>query len=109
MVDFLNQRLQYFTENGGTVSDYEFTALVYEAATSDELDSIFMKTMAKRPLADEEIAKWQGQMMVALDRLYKRYDWVMQLHFGAVRSANTRLFELIGLDTGRVQSMIKPI
>ncbi len=100
LVDFLETRVQYFTENGGTVSDHGFTALVYEAATPDELNMIFMKVMAKRPLEACEIAQWQGQMMVALGKLYKRYDWVMQLHFGAVRSANTRLFALVGPDTG---------
>lgn len=100
LVDFLDTRIQYFAENGGTVSDHGFTALVYKPATPDELDRIFLRAMAKRPIGSCEMAQWQGQLMVALGKLYKRHDWVMQLHYGAVRSANTRLFDLVGADTG---------
>ena len=56
--------------------------------------------MRKAPLDTVELAKWQGQIMVALGRLYKRYDWVMQLHFGAVRGTNTRLYTVAGADSG---------
>ncbi|GFH42044.1 uronate isomerase [Lactococcus hodotermopsidis] len=100
LVNFLDGRLAYFTAVGGRVSDHGFTALVYAEATPDELDNIFQKAMANQTLTNHEIAQWQGQIMVALGKLYKRYDWVMQLHFGAVRIANTRLFELTGADTG---------
>lgn len=100
LVNFLETRLRYFTENGGSVSDHGFTALRYEAATPDELDRIFEKAMRKAPLDTVELAKWQGQIMVALGRLYKRYDWVMQLHFGAVRCTNTRLYTVAGADSG---------
>lgn len=100
LMSFLEQRLQYFTENGGRVSDHGFTYILYDEATPEELDSIFKKALRNQPLERHEIAKWQGQMMVALGKLYKRYDWVMQLHFGAARSTNTRLFKLVGADTG---------
>lgn len=100
LIDFLEERLQYFTENGGSVSDHGFTFLVYERATPEALDAIFHKAMSGDILTEHEIAQWQGQMMLALGRLYKRYDWVMQLHFGAVRSANSRLLELVGPDSG---------
>ena len=100
LVDFLETRLRYFTANGGSVSDHGFTALRYAPASPEELDQIFNKAMGKQQLTADEVAKWQGQLMVALGRLYNRYDWVMQLHFGAMRRTNTRLFELAGADSG---------
>lgn len=100
LLTFLEGRLSYFTENGGSVSDHGFTFLVYEEATPETLDEIFHKAMTNVALNEKEVAQWQGQMMLALGKLYKRYDWVMQLHFGAVRSANTRLLEQLGPDSG---------
>jgi glucuronate isomerase len=39
-------------------------------------------------------------MMLALGMIYNRYHWIMQLHIGAMRNNNTRMFEQLGADKG---------
>ena len=39
-------------------------------------------------------------MLVWLGSEYARRDWVMQLHIGAIRNNSTRLFRLLGADSG---------
>ncbi|MBL1230507.1 glucuronate isomerase [Enterococcus sp. BWB1-3] len=100
VVKFLEKRIDYFHKHGGTISDHGFTAFVYAEASEEELDAILQKALADLPLSTLEIAQWQGQLLHALGKIYHRYGWVMQLHFGAVRSANTRLFNRAGPDSG---------
>jgi glucuronate isomerase len=38
--------------------------------------------------------------MVFLGREYKRKNWVMQLHIGALRNINKRMMRMVGPDTG---------
>jgi len=100
LVKFLEARVAYFHQCGGTISDHGFTALVYAEATHEELDVILQKALNGDALSAVEIAQWQGQLMKELGKIYHRHDWVMQLHFGAVRNANTRLFNTVGPDCG---------
>ncbi len=70
--DDIVERMDYFHENGCRLSDHS-------------LDT----------MNDELIEK-----LVFLGKEYARRGWIMQLHIGAMRNNNTRMFEEIGADTG---------
>ncbi len=65
-------RMDYFNDHGCKLSDHAI----------DELN-------------DDVIEK-----MVFLGREYAKRGWAMQLHIGAMRNNNTRMFEKMGADTG---------
>ncbi|MBE5040501.1 glucuronate isomerase [Oscillospiraceae bacterium DSM 107454] len=66
------ERMDYFHENGCRLSDH---------AVDD--------------MSDETIEK-----LIYLGEEYAKRGWVWQLHIGAMRNNNTRMFEKLGADTG---------
>lgn len=68
----ITDRMDYFNENGCKLSDHSI----------DEMN-------------DNVIEK-----LVFLGEEYGKRGWVWQLHIGAMRNNNTRMFEKIGADTG---------
>ena len=68
----ITDRMEYFNENGCKLSDHSV----------DEIN-------------DDIIEK-----LVLLGEEYAKRGWTMQLHIGAMRNNNTRMFEKLGADTG---------
>ena len=68
----ITDRMDYFNENGCKLSDHAV----------DEIN-------------DDIIEK-----LVFLGEEYAKRGWTMQLHIGAMRNNNTRMFEKLGADTG---------
>jgi glucuronate isomerase len=68
----ITDRMDYFAENGCKLSDHSI----------DKVD-------------DDIIEK-----IIFLGEEYARRGWTMQLHIGAMRNNNTRMFNKIGADTG---------
>ena len=68
----ITDRMDYFAENGCKLSDH---------AVDD--------------LSDELIEK-----LVFLGKEYAKRGWTMQLHIGAMRNNNSKMFEKLGADTG---------
>ena len=70
--DDITERMDYFSEHGCRLSDHAV----------DKMD-------------DDIIEK-----LVFLGREYAKRGWVWQLHIGALRNNNTRMFEKLGADVG---------
>ncbi|MDE9448610.1 glucuronate isomerase, partial [Xenorhabdus bovienii] len=51
-------------------------------------------------LNELEIAQFTTAVLVWLGKQYAKRGWVMQLHIGALRNNNTRMFNLLGADSG---------
>lgn len=96
----LSERHSYFHNMGCRLSDHAIVTPEYENYTESELD-IIMKTL----LSDTGVTRKQkAQLNTALFKLYGKLNtekkWTMQLHIGAIRNNNTRMFNKLGADTG---------
>lgn len=100
MVEATINRIEYFNENGCFISDHAFTYVPYEEASKGELVAIFVKRLQGEELSALEVDQYTTAMMVEMGRKYSEFDWAMQVHIGAVRNPNTKMFEKIGPDTG---------
>lgn len=96
----LEDRIAYFHEVGAKASDHSIATITYERASESELDEIFNKAIDGQELSEIEEAKWQTELLSDLAGLYKKYDMVVQIHFGALRNNNTDMFEIAGPDSG---------
>lgn len=96
----LRERIIYFNDNGANVSDHGLDILLYEKASEEELAEIFVKGLAGESLTTIEIAKYKGNLLVYLGKLYHEFDWVQQYHIGAHRNNSDRMLEALGPDTG---------
>ena len=100
MVDALQKRHDFFEEMGCRLSDHgieEFYAADY---TDGEIDAIFDKVYGGKELTEEEIHKFKSAMLIVFGEMDYNSGWTQQFHYGAIRNNNTKMFKLLGPDTG---------
>ncbi|WP_289768664.1 glucuronate isomerase [Muribaculum intestinale] len=100
MVDALQKRHDFFESMGCRLSDHgieEFYAADY---TQDEIDAIFNKVYGGKELSKEEIHKFKSAMLVVSGEMDYESGWTQQFHYGAIRDNNSKMFKLLGPDTG---------
>ena len=96
----LSVRMDFFKENGCSVSDHGFEFIIYAPAEKSEVDRIFKDRMEGKPVSEEDMLKYEFALITALAAEYRQRNWVMQLHYGVRRNNNTPMFEKTGADTG---------
>ncbi|MEZ3563186.1 glucuronate isomerase [Muribaculaceae bacterium Isolate-110 (HZI)] len=100
MIDALQKRHDFFEEMGCRLSDHgieEFYAADY---TDAEIEEIFNKVYGGKELTAEEINKFKSAMMIIFGEMDYESGWTQQFHYGAIRNNNTKMFKLLGPDTG---------
>ncbi len=98
--EVLSQRIDFFDEMGCRASDHALTYVPYAVSNSRELELIFKKGVNGKPLSDEELDKYKTALLGFLGEKYAEKGWVMELHIGALRNNNTRMYQKLGADTG---------
>jgi glucuronate isomerase len=96
----LGRRHDFFHEMGGRASDHGMESCCADFPTEAEAASIFGRARAGRPASPEEQARFASHVMLHVGRWDAEKGWAMQLHLGALRNNNTRLFRSLGPDTG---------
>lgn len=99
-VEALNQRIQYFHDKGCRLADHGLEEIHFENYTTQEIETIFTKALNKEDISTHEQFQFQTFMLNALSKAYYERGWVMQIHFGAIRNNNTKMFEQVGRDAG---------
>ena len=97
LVSWIKGRIAYFNDYGCRLSDH---ALEYVPFAVGDPKAAFDKRMAGGELTKEEIDSFKTAMLKACAEEYVKYDWAMQLHIGALRNNNKRMYEKLGPDTG---------
>lgn len=96
----LEDRVDYFHDRGCRLSDHGLEYVPYRRTDDEELDAIFVKGRKGIEITREEEESFKTAVLLFLGRLYAEKNWAMQLHIGAIRNNNTRMFGLLGPDTG---------
>ena len=100
MCNALRGRMDFFKKMGCVASDQSLAAVVYAPASEDELEAIFKKAMNGESLTKDEIDKYQFETLIFFGKEYAKRNFAMELHLGAMRNNNTRMFASLGADTG---------
>lgn len=101
LLNALAKRLDHFAQHGCVAADHGIEVIRYAPVPATaELDLILQKRRAQQPLSELEIAQFSTAVQVWLGREYAKRGWVMQLHLGALRNNNQRMFKLLGADAG---------
>lgn len=101
--DFINAlelRVEYFHQEGCRLSDHGLDKLFYKESTDEEANEIFAKAMKGEALSNDEVDKYKTRTLLNLAKMYNKRNWTMQLHIGALRNNNSRMFKVLGPDTG---------
>ena len=96
----LINRMEFFNENGCSVSDHGLPFVMYRPASEEEIESFFSKRLNGEALTPDEEFKFKTAFMLFVGKEYHRLGWVMQLHYGVKRDNDVRRFNQLGPDTG---------
>ena len=95
--NWMVERINYFDSFGCRLSDH---ALEYVPFAIGDAKAAFDKKMAGEELTAEEIDAFKTAMLKVCAKEYTRLGWTMQLHIGALRNNNRRMYEKLGADVG---------
>ena len=96
----LQKRQDFFYEIGCRISDHGLETFYAEDFTMEEVDQIFRNTLKGIQPAQEEVLKFKSAILLDFARMDHAKGWAQQFHIGAIRDNNTRMFNLLGPDTG---------
>ncbi|MGD0784837.1 MAG: glucuronate isomerase [Sedimentisphaerales bacterium] len=96
----LRKRHDYFHAAGCRLSDHGIETAYADDYTDSEIKKIFDKIRSGKDLDAGEILKFKSAMMFEFGLMDAEKGWVQQLHMGALRNNNSRLFKSLGPDTG---------
>ena len=96
----LSNRLDFFCELGCRATDHGLDYVVYSPASDEEIEKIFATVINGGIVSQEDADKYKTAIMLHLGKEYAKKGIVMQLHYGAQRNTNTKMFERLGPDTG---------
>ena len=100
VIKALLKRADYFNEVGCKVSDQAFNYVPYRYAEQEELDKIFKKAMKGEAPKQKDADRYVTAVMLALGKKYAELGWAMEIHIGAMRNNNFRMFLELGADVG---------
>ena len=100
LLEALSKRHAAFHEIGCRLSDHGLEHAYAESCTDSQADDIFKNALTGKAATQEEQAGFAANLMLHFGQWNAQKGWTMQLHLGAMRNNNTRLFKQIGPDTG---------
>lgn len=100
LCEALKKRMDFFCEMGCVASDHSLSSMFFEPATGEELNKIIKKGVANETVTLHEIEQYHTALLLYCGREYAKRGWVMQLHIGVIRNANSDMFKKIGADGG---------
>ncbi len=96
----LKTRHDYFAANGCTVSDHGVEQLYAENYSNEEITQIFKDALKGVQPNQLSVAKFKSAMLTLVAEWGFEKNWIQQYHMGPIRNNNTRMFNLLGADTG---------
>jgi len=97
LASWIRERIAYFNSYGCRLSDH---ALEYVPFGVGDPEAVFNKRMAGEELTKSEIDCFKTALLKVCAEEYTKLGWTMQLHIGALRNNNRRMYEKLGPDTG---------
>jgi glucuronate isomerase len=96
----LGLRVEFFHSLGGRISDHALDTMMYEETTKEEAANIFSKRLKGEKVSIHEEKKYKSYTLIFLGKQYAKLGWAMQYHIHALRNNNTKMFNILGPDTG---------
>jgi len=106
LCEALEKRVEFFASVGCMVADHGFdTQVVFDSSLSAEdavkaADAVLRRALAGEKIAETEVHAYRNALIRFFGKMYVKYGFVMQIHFGALRNTNSVMFERLGPDHG---------
>ena len=96
----LRERIEFFDSVGCRLSDHALAGVPYKKTNKEEANAAFLKALSGAELTEDEINAFKTYMLLFFAAEYHARGWTMQLHIGALRNNNSRMYKKLGPDTG---------
>jgi glucuronate isomerase len=100
LIDALQQRMDFFHEQGCRLSDHGLERLYAVDFSDSEVNQIFHKVRLGHQLAPAEVEQFRSALLFHLGEMYHEKGWTQQFHLGALRNNSSRMKRILGPDTG---------
>ena len=100
LLEALQKRHLFFAQNGCRLSDYGLDTVYAEPYTESEIRALFVRARQGGSVSPEEIGKFRSAVLFACMSMDAQADWSVQIHYGAMRNNNSKMFQKLGPDTG---------
>lgn len=100
LLEALQKQHDFFASQGCRLSDYGIDRLYAESYTESETTAIFAKARGGGIISRNETVKFRSALLFECIAMDYRSDWSVQIHYGALRNNNTKMFNKLGPDTG---------
>lgn len=96
----LKKRIAWFHDVGCRISDHGPVSIEYLPATAGQVNDLFCRKASGEALTTTEECQLNSAIFVMLAGHYKAFGWAMQIHFGAIRNNNSRMYQQVGINAG---------
>ena len=100
LIKAMAKRVEFFVSRGCVVTDHSIEEPFFRLGTTEEVEAIFKKALEGIKLSQEEIETYKTMLFLELGRIYNKHNLGMQIHVGALRNNNSRMFNKLGGDIG---------
>ncbi|MGN0106407.1 MAG: glucuronate isomerase [Hominilimicola sp.] len=94
------KRIEFFHKTGCRISDHALDSVPFVETNDAEVNAIFTAAIKGEKLSQQQIDAYKSYTLMKLGEKYNELNWAMQLHIGALRNNNSRMFAKLGADTG---------
>jgi len=99
-LEAIRRRHDYFHSMGCRLSDHGLEYCYSDPCPHATAERIFEEVRQDKPATQEDFELFASYMMHFFGRLDAEKGWTKQLHLGAKRNVNTRMYLRLGPDTG---------
>lgn len=94
----LSITMDKFGEAGCKISDHGLDYVPYN--NSGNSDAAFEAVMNGKEASVADMDTYKTELLIFCGKEYYRRGWAMQIHFGAIRNPNAKMFATLGPDSG---------
>ncbi len=96
----LSKRIAFFDSCGCRASDHGLDYMVFRPTSAAQVEGILQAALAGSPVTPTEAEMFKTELLLHCAREYTARGWVMQLHYNCLRNPNSKMFAVLGPDTG---------
>ena len=100
LIEALERRHDFFAAMGCRLSDHGLETFYAADYRQIEIEAIFKMVLLGRKVSELELSKFRSAFLHDMAVMDARAGWAQQFHVGAIRNNNSKMFNLIGPDTG---------
>lgn len=97
LLNALDKQIERFGALGCISADFAYEGLNYVASTFEEAEEAFRNALSGKEFDGDKYVSFVSTYL--LDKCYK-YGFGVQLHFGAIRNNNEKMYKALGADAG---------